>query len=573
MEIETINIIVSTNASNEKEFSLTKNVIYHPTITNTSNYSEYPFFTKHVDYTTIIGYINTLPYKDLVDTFFIRSSFEKVMKLGYTPNLVTDENMNKYANINVNIMLSLLFPTTYPIKNNYENTFNTLISSGNYDQTNVYVSMQNILSFINPNQYSYIKPGGNVYSIVRCVWLNDFFNHPRYFKLMEEYKKLLKWKLAENKKLNVEIKKKIKGFIEYLKKEDVQTKLLKVNGDFITPTDSKYKMEKQLDGFKQAITTIVETIRKYKNKTKNNEQGIFDELQESLSSMVDNYDILFQVVSGSGYSREHTKYNIGNEPLRKQIELVIKLDKEIKVYSILVSLHITNKPYHPISFMYSDDRVKELIEKYSQISNFKKLLESYTDPIRQSTNYELQGEIINFQKGYENVLQDIMNPSNLLVDKRGIDTEDIVDMNRIIRYLNVGVCFSTQSESSEQKPVNEIYIKLFVIKGMLDDDNKTILDCMYKGDYLGDELYRLLNNDKSSLLLNVSNFQFDINDKRVKAKIEETQKANGNLKTTSSSNANNDENSTSKRGVVQGGRSRRRQKKRRMKKTRKLFFV
>jgi hypothetical protein len=224
METETINIIITTNLSNEKEFSLTKSIIHHPTITDTSNYSEYPFFTKQVDYNTIIGYINTIPYKDLVDIFFKKSLFEKTMKLGYKPNLINDENLNMYVNNNVNIMLSLLFPTTYPEKNNYETTYNTLISSTGNNQFGV--NLQNIFSFLNESKYSYVKISGKPYSVVKCIWTNDFFNHPLYYKLMDEYKKLLKWKVRENKKLEGEIKKKIKAFIEHLKKDDTQTKLV-----------------------------------------------------------------------------------------------------------------------------------------------------------------------------------------------------------------------------------------------------------------------------------------------------------------------------------------------------------
>lgn len=589
MEIETINIIVSTNASNEKEFSLTKSVIYHPSITDTSKYSEYPFFTKYVDYNAITGYINTLSYKDLVETFFIRSSFEKVMKLGYQSNLVNDENMNIYANINVNIMLSLLFPTTYPVKNNYENTFNTLISSSNYNNGNLFLNMQNIFSFFNPNQYSYIKTSGTTYSIVKCVWLNDFFNHPKYFKLMEEYKKLLKWKVAENKRLKREIEKKIKALVQHLKRGDVQKKLLLVN----EKDNIKYNGKKdenaydtQLNKFKESIRAIVKKVETAPNK-KNNEENIFKDLQTLFTDMIDSYDILFQVVKDRQY--EYTRYNIVKDSLKKQVEFIMKLDKEIKVYNIVVDLHITNGLYDPISFVFSDERAKELVEKYSQISNFKKLLESYSEPNTQSTNYALQTEIGNFQKSYENVLQDIMNPSNLLVETLGndeeakVNTEDKVKVNidSIRDYLNVGVCFSTRSsgESNESKPVNEIYIKLFVIKGELNDENKNIVNCMYKGDYLGDELYRLLNNDKSNLLLNVSNFQFDIDSKEVKAKIEESKKANDTAEPKPNANklGSNTNNPNAKKpklnkGRVQGG-SRRRQKRRRTKKTRKLFFI
>jgi hypothetical protein len=574
MEIETINIIVSTNVSNEKEFSLTKNTIYHPSITDTSKYSEYPFFTKYVDYSKIVGYIDITSYNKVVETFFIESSFKNIMKLGYKVNAVDDENMNKIANYNVDIMLKLLFPTTYPVTNNYENTFNTLIGSS--DQGTPLSNIQSIFSLFNPNQYSYIKTSGHTYSIVKCVWLNDFFNHPKYFKLMEEYKKLLKWKVAQNKKLKGEIKKKIKALVEHLKRKDVQDKLLYVNDkDNIkyNSKDQNKSYDKQLDKFKESIREIVKNVQTSPNE-KNNEENIFTSLQPLFTDMIDSYDILFQVVKDRQY--EYTRFNIVKDSLKKQVEFIIKLDKEIKVYNIVVDLHITDGLYDPISFVFSDERAKEMVEKYSQISNFKKLLESYSEPNKQSTNYKLQIEIGNFQKSYENVLQDIMDPTNLLVDT---DQKELAKKIESIReYLNVGVCFTSPfSDSSESKtPPNEIYIKLFVINGELNDENKNIVNCMYKGDYLGDELYRLLNNDKSNLLLNVSNFQFDIDSKEVKAKIEESTKANVNEKKNPESKPppqQKEKKPKSNKKQVKGGSRRNQKRKRRSRKTRKLFFI
>jgi hypothetical protein len=133
-----------------------------------------------------------------------------------------------------------------------------------------------------------------------------------------------------------------------------------------------------------------------------------------------------------------------------------------------------------------------------------------------------------------------------------------------------------------KKEINEIYIKLFVIKGILNDENKNIVNCMYKGDYLGDELYRLLNNDKSKLLLNVSNFQFDIDSKEVKAKIEESTKPNVNPESKSppqqkenkpKQNKPKENKLKSNKKQVKGGSRRNQKRKRRSRKTRKLFFI
>ena len=564
MEIETINIIINTNIPNGSETSLTKNMIYHPTLGNTSSYSEYPFFSKNVDYSKIVNYISVLSYKDLVETFFIKSAFEKIMKLGYVANLINQENMNRFVNTNVNIMLSLLFPTTYPVPSNYENTSSALIGTNGYNsQTSIFSNLQNTFSVFNPSKYSYIQISSNKYTIVKSVWLNDFFNHPKYFSLMEEYKKLLKWKVVQHKKLQNEIKKKEKAFMVHLKKKENQTKLLLVNAkekdQHITATYRDERNPSAVESFKTAINTIIENVNKNKS---------FEELESTLSNMVNNYDTLFREFTNSN-GRTYKKYEINDSSLKKQIEYVVKLDKEIKTYKILVNQHITENPYQPINMNYNDEKVKEIMEKYSQISTFKKSLELYNEPTRESTNYILQNEIDNFQKGYENVLQDIMNPTNLMVDKSAVESQDLISIGKISKYLNTGVCIVN---ASENKPINEIYVKLYVIKGELNDENKNILNCMYKSEYLTDELKKLLNNDTSDLLLNKSSFYFDITDKKIVEKIKnETAKNEAPLPAKPMPQKSAKSNKTTKGGS-------RRIKRKRFKKTCKtnkwrLFFV
>ena len=57
--------------------------------------------------------------------------------------------------------------------------------------------------------------------------------------------------------------------------------------------------------------------------------------------------------------------------------------------------------------------------------------------------------------------------------------------------METGVTLLTTA--SESEPYFEIYVQANLIGGELHDDNKSLVDCMYKGESLGDRLEFLLN--------------------------------------------------------------------------------
>jgi hypothetical protein len=50
-----------------------------------------------------------------------------------------------------------------------------------------------VLNPIITKYYSYVKLGGETYTFKKLIWMNDILNHPKYQRLISEYRKLLEW--------------------------------------------------------------------------------------------------------------------------------------------------------------------------------------------------------------------------------------------------------------------------------------------------------------------------------------------------------------------------------------------
>jgi len=47
--------------------------------------------------------------------------------------------------------------------------------------------------------YTYVKIDGNEYTLMKLIWLNDIFNHPKYNKLVDEFINYKNWCTLKSK--------------------------------------------------------------------------------------------------------------------------------------------------------------------------------------------------------------------------------------------------------------------------------------------------------------------------------------------------------------------------------------
>jgi hypothetical protein len=209
-KIFNIKILLNTNIPGKASFPLTKSVLYLKDLEGSDSKSEesqYPFFTTDVE----------LPYSDIealgrkqsVEFFFDKELFRrKIMTISRSKKNAKNDNARK----NVITMLSIFFPTSFPIEENISDSFRTKIQELQTVKTKVSI-LPNFVSkflFTSENNYSYIRLDGSVYTVVGTIWINDIINHPEYRKLLEFGKGISSWWENEKRVINANISKKKK---------------------------------------------------------------------------------------------------------------------------------------------------------------------------------------------------------------------------------------------------------------------------------------------------------------------------------------------------------------------------
>tara|TARA_B110000285_G_scaffold235423_1_gene317039 strand:+ start:97 stop:1857 length:1761 start_codon:yes stop_codon:yes gene_type:complete len=172
LNIQKLKITLSTNLPNNTMIEFTKDVLYHPEDNSFENIEKYPYITTIQLYPE--SYLSQLQYDEVVNIFFNKGKFERMLIENKPKNNVDD--IDFISKKNVMTMLQLLFSTKYFIVNNIHQSLD-IITKKDSDNS----------LFYNPfnTKFSYIKLNGNPYTITKTVWLNDTVNHPKYNELIK----------------------------------------------------------------------------------------------------------------------------------------------------------------------------------------------------------------------------------------------------------------------------------------------------------------------------------------------------------------------------------------------------
>jgi hypothetical protein len=351
--VKQIKIMVTTNIS-EKPFELTFSKIYNPAPGETPRRIStvpYPFFTADIEYPEKL--LASKSYSEILHIFFDKQEFVKIIinnaNSGNTGTTYTVDPLKQMENSNRNIMimLKLLFPTSYPIKDNLNTSYrkyllkkgpNTSFNIG--DVSSMFSSGE--VTALGKRQYSYINTEKGVCTVKEVIWLNDVLNNTLYRELIDKLIEYTEWAKTQN----TEIKKELK---------EISKKLL----DGLTPTgelliteyeQSELENQKRIynpDDIKKDITEI---ITKYldidsdisKTQKLNEEMGylldyfIDTHLKDPKSSPItqivrfkDNFDFMYKTKTGvHDLFSLHKRYD-GSDKLTKMADLnTEKLAKE-----------------------------------------------------------------------------------------------------------------------------------------------------------------------------------------------------------------------------------------------------
>lgn len=518
-----INIILDTNIPGEKSFSFTKNIL-HNKLLNKSDYSEYPYFSSWIpyprdvlvkmDYTQQVGFF--FKKDDFLNILKNTSTYQNLLKQKNEINLMNIKNNRKFQsnptennpfflldkneqnnNIrnNIMIMLTLLFPISFPTKDNIMNTYDALfLNESNISSvSSIIPSLLNMLGIkSNKEKYSYIQsPSKGICTVTQITWLNDIYNHPEYKKIILQYQSFQLWK--SNEKINLNIK--LDNDLVLYK----NGKYEKIWNDLLSNMESIDENE---------IPTSVNSYYRYSRQYSNNPRNDFNRMKTLLNKreeIINNkkYEDLFKIKK---YYNNLNNINITRSLFYdvKNIRALFSNIEEIQVNYNIINKYLDNDS---ISLdnednnrnMKEDERIIDQKIKqwdgYKKYSEFVNLLKIFNRATNQSTNDLLQNVIDNFilKNSEDKTFELMLIPSNSRLDN-------------IIKLVETGI---TMKKSNPIK--NTIYLRMDAIVGEIDDSNKNSINCVYNKDYLGSELETLLKSKDKFWELNNNRFLFDLN--------------------------------------------------------------
>jgi hypothetical protein len=449
---------------------------------------------------------------------------------------------NRIGEVNIMIMIRLMFPTKYPIIGNIFSSFNAVITQ----QTEFNVKWTDFIPgffkkqvFEGLRDYSYLKINGGIYTVTQAIWLNDIYNHKEYRQLIFKFEQLQQWKEKEIEKTEIELVKKFTLFKETYRANDSNFKLTQQDIDNIEKLEILKKpgvasgsggignvgLAKQT-AFISVAKTLIKALGKLleaiQNEQKNDEQ------------IIESAKIVTKYMSEL-LSRDNFQYLTGNFPSARYERIVDKMKKDLDIIEAdryILDIYLRRPG---INMDYESDKYKGVIDrKYSTYSRFVENIRTFRAPVLESTNIDLQNTIEEFLNNTEklpgvfNFMMTFMNfnknPFEIVNKKTAIVTGDFRDYAlNYQKRLKTGI--TIRPSASETDPYYEVYVQVNVIGGELNDDNKSTIDCLYNGESLGDRLERLLNESLSlPWMINNSRIFFDITTGEAKSQIDKQER-------------------------------------------------
>lgn len=174
--IEPLQIIMSTNIPSNPEIDFTINSIHTPdSVMNLSHkhqLNKYPYLCTNYKYP--VGTLKYASYDDIIRFFFDGNEMFLQIKKANLLN-ETKDNHIETEKYNIQTMMKLLFPTKFFTANNVHQSLDYLQGTEKFPYS----------FFFNPMKLrdTYMNIGGNPYTIVSVIWVNDILNH-RDFKYL-----------------------------------------------------------------------------------------------------------------------------------------------------------------------------------------------------------------------------------------------------------------------------------------------------------------------------------------------------------------------------------------------------
>lgn len=526
MDVHLLRIMMATNIPNTKPVEFTRSMLYHPEYNQLSGSGTYPYITDEVDYSETK--IDTLTYPELIDTFFNRKKFiNMVSNARGNPDNKVKPDKQKTLERNVMTMLLLLFPTKYFTVNNHKQSIELLEPGiATHYKHSIFYNPLKTLS-------SYVKINGKPYTVTEAIWLNDLLNHPTYRTLVEEVYNL-------NRSLNT-YKTELSGKIAKFK-ENINgnvDKIYNMISDAITRPKPSGPKDKKAAGYASKTNYdalfAIHYLKQLLNNNNVTAAAVNAELKQIVKSTVKGPDAnadynplpdLF--VELNNIVNEPDQNNRLNQILKSMKTQTAGLTSMLKTEDNIENKILLNKQVDALLNASALDDGITLTNQYNAakninlskqstaqqtdvpiISQFKfNILYKYKRPALTTENVKLQNYIDantpDVAIEWINKFEEIYNKYILKMKDAKLDT-DLLSLN--VNNINM-------EKSGTSLPTKEIFIKLTLIDGEVNDTNKSDIYCPVTNNMLGTELLHLIEHRTDNAnLLNEEDTMYTVNAK------------------------------------------------------------
>jgi hypothetical protein len=538
MEIEEIKIILNVNIPMQKEpIELTSDILHYEKQKQYS-LSKYPFFCYNYKY-NMNEIMKIGEYEKIVHFFFNKSYMSKKINEFKSVKLLSEGNF-KYINHNIQVMMNLLLPTTFPTIDNFETSFDKYIKTDKNFLVSTIFNDQPILPQLfnfnkksnNYTKFSFLKINGKVYTITKIIWLNDFYNHPLYNSFFNFYKAYQTWAKKESKSIIQQIednKNKLK--YEESEKNTINDKLTKLS---TTYTDLKLRNNelytminntpKNIENINEQID-LIKNIFEFSKSTRLPIPSSFETKMNELLKIINKYKILL-TISQKYITEQGTisgNYDEEEENIKKVLETYkyfIKYNNLLKTITLDSSTKI-------------EENIKEqtsLNEIISYILLFKeeKKIEVPTTPTPSTTPTTPKTTTT----PTTTTTTTTTTPSIITTPSITTTTTTTTTLDpNIEKKLEVGLTFINPKEID--LPKYEIYLNIDLIEGEINNTNFNDIYCKYKDIYIKNEIEFFMSNSRQAkynrVFFSLPDF---LKSKTQKEQNKSVKKQNGGLKKT-----------------------------------------
>lgn len=510
--IQPIHIRFTTNSNPSNENLLTRDMIHIPDkkieresdISKTINeqkkssdkkpafdseeLSMYPFFTDTIRFP--VATILALSKEDQIKLFFNKRYFQT--KIGVKNGIDRDERAT-IADYNIRALLSVLLPTSFPVKNNIYETFSGnikgVITSSNFESdSNIF----DLLFSDKDNKYSYVNIEGKTWTVVKINLINDIINDKIFRPMIQSGTVFKTWKSRKIEEY--------KSSVDNLEKELSLLVTNKLPGikEALTPEDGKSVKEQTKEAAK---------ARMQLSSGPGNVAGVTVPTRfliphiNSLFSTNDTQMIIqiFNVIEKlrirSGRDRMENYIPLSIYKINGFSDLLKKSNEYVFIKELIEQLTSLKKIYEIIKNKKQDSvesrSLKEILRN-PELQAFLDEINRYTYPSRFYSNKHLSDILQKIDTNIDEFLEFIDHINKITIENERPD-EFLLSNEKMSERLKTGVMIvSEQSEQSDKKDVLglktnyhfDCLINLQLIDGMVDDDNIIDVKCPYRNQML-----------------------------------------------------------------------------------------